>query len=129
MTEGQIHVFVARRRHGKTTKCLQWLKQARRVDAYPFWDRVLLVPDIRQAQHLRIQLRQEAEALDEIDSGLYYNLVYSIREWENAHISMGWRGQVAIDDAEWILQQLVQGRVSFITMTGQLLHDRDPRTI
>lgn len=123
------HVIVTGRRNGKTTKALQWLKQARRVTEYPYWDRVLIVHTWQVAQDLRIELRQEAEAQGIDGSGLYYNLVYSVDEWKTAHISIGWRGSIAVDNADLILEQLLRKAPALITMTGQVLANRDPRTI
>lgn len=126
-----MDVIVCGRRHGKTTKILQWLKQARRVPEYPFWDRILIVPTTNRAQDLRIDLRQEAEAQGIDDSGLYYNLVYSLEEWQRARLGVHWKGQVAVDDVDEILARALGQYTTpvLVAMTGRLLHDRDPRTI
>lgn len=79
-----MRVLIAGRRNGKTTAALDWLREAKRVSSYPFWDRVLLTMSLDEAQRLRIMLRKEAEEANIPDAGLYYNLVYSFEEWRNA---------------------------------------------
>jgi len=102
-----MEIILGGRRTGKTTKALEWLKQARRIDTYPFWDRVLLVPGLDEAQHLRINLRKEAEERGEDDASLYYNLVYCFEEWETAHLGRQ-PVHVYIDRAEIIFYQMLQ---------------------
>lgn len=121
-----MQVIVSGRRSGKTTKTLEWVKEARRVPHYPFWDRVLIVATFHEAQVLRIGLRQEAEEQGIDESGLYYNLVYSIQEWKNAYIDPRWEGLVAIDNAEFILEQILRQRPALVTMTGVQLPDTNP---
>ncbi len=118
-------VFVGGRRGGKTTKCLEWLEQAKRVPQYPFWDRILLTPSLDEAQRLRVMLRRREEERNgpEAGSGLYYNLVYSFEEWRTARLGLGWQGEVAVDNAEWIIEREIGQRVSLMTMTGTLVTD------
>jgi hypothetical protein len=115
-------MIVGGRRSGKTTESLKWLKEAKRVDAYPFWDRVLLTFSTDEAQRLRIQLRREAERTGVPDSGLYYNLVYSFEEWRRAHLGSSWEGAVAVDNAEFILQKYLNHgqHLAIVTMTAKL---------
>lgn len=96
------HVIVAGRRQGKTTQLLEWLKEAKRTDSYPFWDRVLLVHTTREAQRLRIDLRTEAEEKGIEDSGLYYNLVYSYEEWKGAYLGVC-PVDIAVDNLDFLI--------------------------
>jgi hypothetical protein len=102
-----MEIILGGRRHGKTTKALEWLAQARRLDTYPFWDRVLLVPGLDEAQHIRTRLRREAEERGEVDASLYYYLVYCFEEWSTAMLGRQ-PVHVYIDRAEVLFYQMLQ---------------------
>lgn len=124
-----MYVIVAGRRNGKTTKALEWLELGERVPQYPFWSRVLVTATQEQATLYRNLILKRAEGQDSVDERLLYNKVYAAEEWRRAHIDYAWKGEIAIDNVEQLLQQMLRCSPSLITMTGQLLNDRDPRTI
>lgn len=108
------HLIIGGRRSGKTTKLLKWLEDAQRRPYYPFWDRVLLAHTTDRAQHLRIALRREAELKGIIDSGLYYNLVYSYDEWKS--IRLGGDVMIGVDDVEFLINRYFGQTPSMIVM-------------
>lgn len=108
------HLIIGGRRSGKTTKLLKWLEGAQRRPYYPFWDRVLLAHTTDRAQHLRIALRREAELKGVIDSGLYYNLVYSYDEWKS--IRLGGDVMIGVDDVEFLINRYFGQTPSMIVM-------------
>lgn len=127
MTSNVPYVVVTGRRCGKTTKCLEWLAGAKRVPHYPFWDRILLTFSPEEAQRIRVKLRTDAEEANLPDAALYYNLVYSFEEWRTAHLGSQWSGEVAVDNAEFIISQYFRQRqrLAIITITGTLVEDHD----
>lgn len=112
------YVVVAGRRMGKTTQLLEWLKEAKRTDSYPFWDRVLLVHDVRKAQDLRIRLRTEAEQKGVADSGVYYNLVYSYEEWKRARLGRS-PVDIAVDDIDFLLGSYFGQTPNLVSIHGR----------
>lgn len=113
------YVIVAGRRKGKTTHLLAWLKEAKRTNSYPFWDRVLLVHSIRRAQDLRIDLRREAEAAGVEDSGVYYNLVYSFEEWKKARLGHA-PVDIAVDDLDFLVSDYFRQTPRLVSIHGRL---------
>jgi hypothetical protein len=101
-----VEIIIGGRRTGKTTKALEWLAQAERIDTYPFWSRVLLVHSTDYAQDLRIRLRQEAESRGEDDYALSYNKVYSWEEWATVHLGIQ-PVEVLVDNADFLLNQFL----------------------
>lgn len=115
------YVIVAGRRQGRTTQLLKWLKEAKRTNSYPFWDRVMLVHTIDRAQRLRIDLRREAEAKGVADSGVYYNLVYSFEEWKRARIGHH-PVDIAVDDIDFLLGNYFGQTPKLVSIHGRLQH-------
>lgn len=106
-----MEIIIGGRGYGKTTKCFEWLAEAKRTNSYPFWDRVLLVLDLDRAQRLRVELRQQAESRGEEDASLYYNQVYCVQEWEGAHLGRGAAPvKVMMDDAQSIIERMLYRR-------------------
>lgn len=120
-------VYIAGRRCGKTTKVIEWVEQGKRTPVYPFWTRVIVTPTAQEADRLRELLFTRAEARGAptglLTEGLLYNQVYAAEEWRRAHIPRDWIGEIAIDNAEWLLQTMFRQPPSLITMTGTVVED------
>lgn len=95
------HLVAGGRRSGRTTKLLEWLKQAVPTNSYPFWDRVLLVHSLDRAQDLRGQLARWSRSRGD-KHGLAYNLVYSYTEWREARIGH-MPVEIAVDDVDMLV--------------------------
>lgn len=102
-----MEIIIGGRRCGKTTKCLEWVDEAERVQGYPFWNRILLTVSQREADRLRQALRRRARARGERDSaGLIYNKVYCVEEWQRTRVGAE-EVKVMIDNADLVLQDLI----------------------
>lgn len=119
------YVIVGGRRQGKTTQLLEWLREAKATNSYPYWDRVLLVHSTRRAQDLRIDLRREAEAKGVANSGLYYNLVYSFEEWKKACLGTG-PVDIAVDDLDFLLSSYFRQTPKLVSIHGRLRVAKKP---
>ncbi len=103
-------VLVRPRRAGKTHEAIQWVLEGHRIDTYPGWSRVLIVPDMRQADELRAAGNPH---------GLDYRQVYFAQEWRDARVPNRHEIQTAVDNAETMLQGMLGGTgIGLITMTG-----------
>jgi hypothetical protein len=74
--------------------------------SYPFWSRIVLVPDINQAQIFRKQ------------HDLDYHQVFTFGEWMNArrgHLPV----EIAIDNADMVLSQMLHCKVHLISVTEE----------
>lgn len=98
--------MVTGRAHGKTSTLVEWVKQGEPTDSYPFWTRVILCPDFRQAQQLRM------------DFDLEYRQVFGIDEWKRARL--GARPvELAIDNVDLFLEYELGGGIKLVTATGE----------
>lgn len=113
-----VKFYITGRRTGKTLVCIEWLKQGKPKRGYPFWSRVVVTPNISQADHIRDILRDDPDLQDDMYDT--YRWVFSLNEWQKA-----WRGHanlegVYIDNAEYILQDLIGPfRLQGVTATGE----------
>lgn len=102
-----MKVVVNGRQSGKTFQVVQWLKEGVETDSYPGWSRVLLCHSIEEADRLRK------------DYDLDYRQVFSVREWQGAHLGRK-PVEVALDNADLVLAHLLGQHPSYITMTGRV---------
>lgn len=111
-----MKVVILPRRAGKTRLLLEWVRAAERCDAYPFWTRIIITPDLKQADLLRDELRRSYIGND----GLYYNMVYAYEEWKTTQLGSSWEGEVGIDNLDTLLNYLFghRGSVSVVTLNG-----------
>lgn len=101
-----MQIIVRPRQMGKTHAMVQWVLEGERTDSYPGWSRVILTPDIRQADYLRAQY-----------PNLDYRQVFSWQEWRDARL--GYRPvDVAVDNAEMILASIIRHTPAVVSMTG-----------
>lgn len=102
-----MRIIVRPRRAGKTHELLEWVKQGERTDSYPGWSRIILTHTLDEAQRLRTR------------EDMYYHQVFSIGEWQSARIGR-WVPEIAIDNADIVLADLLGRPVDLITMTGEI---------
>jgi hypothetical protein len=89
-------------------KLIEWVKKGEKTDSYPFWSRVIITATTMQA----ITLRSNNPELD-------YNQIYSLEEWQRAHIGPK-PVELALDDIDLLCGWLVkQGTVKVITLTRE----------
>lgn len=104
----------------KTTTAVEWVKQGKRTKKWPGWSRVLITHNMQEADRLRNTMREVL--------GLDYHQVFFWDEWiQSAHGLVGGRVEVAIDNADIILNYLLTRRthvsVGLITATGYPVPD------
>lgn len=89
------------KRAGKTTKLALWVKEGERTDSYPGWTRIMLVPTIQEAVHVRNQFKLDPHQ------------IFSYEEWRKAYHA-AFQGEahieVAVDRAETLIHDLVMSR-------------------
>lgn len=101
-------VVVGDRQTGKTTRLVEWVQAGERRPLYPFWSRVLLVA----SRDHQIQVRD--------DFGLDGHQVFNLADWSVVHRGVHDAVEVAVDDAELLLQFVVGGfGLSMVGMTAQ----------
>ena len=59
-----MHVLIAGRQEGKTTKLMEWVKGGVRIDPYPGWSRVAIVANWQRHDVLREKYWAELEDFD-----------------------------------------------------------------
>lgn len=99
-----MRVLAWPRKWGKTYALVRWVKQGNKTNSYPFWDRVIITFNLREADRLRK------------DHGLDYRQVFSAEEWQ--HARKGSKPvEVGIDNVDILLRSMY-GDVEMITVTG-----------
>lgn len=97
--------IVLPRQAGKTHMLVEWVRKGVETRSYPFWSRVILTPNIREADRIRGEYQ------------LDYTQVYSLDEWRTAHL--GPRSvEIGVDNLDWVLRDLL-GDVRVVTATGE----------
>jgi hypothetical protein len=104
------------RREGKTHRLLDWVAEGTPCTPYPFWTRIIVTPDIHQADWLRDLLRRQAH---EDRRDMAYNKVYAYNEWLHAHIGTGWDGEIGIDNLDMLINNLFRHHISIATVTKE----------
>lgn len=104
---GRVAIVARDRRAGKTTEAVGWVLEGTATDSYPFWTRVLLVPNIHAADEVRRQFPD-----------LDYRQVFAWNEWREARL--GSRPvDVAVDNADLLIAQSIGQFARFVTITGR----------
>lgn len=101
-----MEMIVRPRQAGKTYKAVKWVMAGDKTTSYPGWSRVLLCHDLASANHVR-----------EVYPTLDYHQVFSFEEWQNARLGPR-QVEVAVDNADLVLQRLLRQPVSLATVTG-----------
>ena len=108
----EFEVLVAERAHGKTTESILWLADAERIDTYPGWTRVLVVPTEAMAGHIRNEFRSRVPNIE--------RRVFSFDEWATIR-GVSQRVEVRIDELGMLLTKvfgIMPGRITGFTITG-----------
>lgn len=103
----ELAIVARPRQGGKTTEVVEWIQQGARTDSYPGWSRVLLTHTVHDADRVRR------------DFGLDYHQVFSIEEWRTARLGR-LPVEVAMDNADIVLANLIGQWPVMLTMTGEL---------
>jgi len=101
-----MEVFARGRQAGKTYTLVEWVKEGVETDSYPGWSRVLLTHSLDEAQRLRTRY--------ELD----YRQVFFVGEWQRARLGRK-PVQVALDNADLVLMNVLGQMPSQITVTGR----------
>jgi hypothetical protein len=100
-------LIIRPRQTGKTTELAEWIKAGSAVTYWPYWDRVIVTFDRREA--LRVMQKH----------GLKIGQVFSVDGWRR-ELQIGYnrnrRPEVAVDNADMILMNLL-GPFNTATMT------------
>lgn len=102
-----MKIIVWPRQAGKTTKLCQWVEEGERIDEFPFWSRILVVPTVSDANRVRIE-----RGWTDLD----HNRVYSFSEFRDMRAG-ALTVEVAIDRAEELIYQSL-GRPARIAVLG-----------
>ena len=122
--------------NGKTTTMLAWLFGGEKVEGYPGWSRVMLVPgpgvdhleEIKPAFKAMAEAKAESDDVETPEWGEldFSHRVYTVQEWQKASNLAG-DTEVAIDGVDripWRLEE-IKGQVVAITMWSEV-DVRDP---
>lgn len=90
-----MHVLIAGRGEGKTTKLIEWVKGGIMIRQYPGWTRVAVVVDERSYFDLKRQYWDEIEDFD--------HRVYQIREFDRGRFPVNEETVYRIDDLDRLL--------------------------
>lgn len=120
--EHTMMVVVAGRRGGKTQATIQWLLEGRPLDEYPFWSRVIIGSSHEQVLDITRRVREATEHLE--DTPVLWDIrkaIWTPDDLIGLQKHRGVRGlEFAVDNAELVIEQILNQRLSFITVTGQL---------
>lgn len=103
-----MRTVIAPRGQGKTQAAIDWLSGGYAIDSFPWWSRILLVPDQGQknwiVQHYGLKKDQ--------------TMIYSFEEWKNTKARGTKLGlEVAIDNVDMLLNGMLHGqRVKLVTI-------------
>lgn len=100
-----MQVLVAPRRAGKTHRAVVWVNAGSPHHLYPFWTRIILTVNEREADRLRK------------DFGLDYRQVFSIREFREGRFPNP-DLETLVDDLDLIVSDLLRIRPTVATITG-----------
>lgn len=111
-----VSIVAGGRQTGKTTKAVEWVRRGCRTHRSPGWSRVLLVSTTTEARWVCQEFK--------LDRGQ----VWVADDWR--HRVRGWGGdgapecEVAVDDAERILRELVgrRGTLGLVVVEGAMWH-------
>lgn len=101
------------RQQGKTTDLIEWVKQGEKTNRYPGWSRILVAANMQRAD----QLRGGDPTDPNHPTGLEYQQVFFVDELLNAH-RIDPDVELALDDADTILQGMFRNRVGITAATG-----------
>jgi hypothetical protein len=114
-----IEWYISNRQEGKTQDLIDWVKQGVRTSHYPGWSRIIVVPDMEQAQRLRGGDPKTNKY------GLEYHQVFYVSEWLHAYGTLDDPiVEIGVDNVDMILARLLNnpaGRVVRATATGKVL--------
>lgn len=117
------------RGRGKTTQLIDWLHFGQFRHGYPFWTRIIITPDINQADMIRSILHK----MHDQDTGVCrleknpcthdpYRWVFSWDEWLRVSLGRSTENiEVAIDNVDMLLRMLIRGkgRLKILTLTNE----------
>lgn len=121
-----MRVFVSGRRGGKTAACLEWLiGGGRAIDVgggKKRWNRVVVCADEASAEWLRRRLEQMTRGWEELEREDLLLVRDAILGVGHARARLrGTRGlEVAVDNADILLQYMVGAPVDLATLTGEI---------
>ena len=106
-----MQFLVRPRQSGKTFEIVDWVRQGKATDSYPFHSRVIVTPNIAQAD----LIRRTYPLLD-------YREVFSLSEWKNARLGAQ-PVEVGIDNVDLILHEMLgwPSQISLVTATGEVV--------
>lgn len=74
-----MHVLIADRQQGKSTRLMEWVQNGVPCNDYPFWTRVAIVSDLQRCQDLKDRYWRKMKDFD--------HRVYTMREIENGRFT------------------------------------------
>lgn len=116
-------VVVTGRQGGKTTAMIQWFLNGRPIDTYPYWSRVILCPTHEQVVYVTNKVREATASFDENNQSTWdiRKAIWSLEDLNSVKKHHGTRDiEIGVDNMELIIEDILNGPISFATMTGKL---------
>lgn len=120
-----VKVTILPRRMGKTSALVDWAENGVPLIHYPFWNRIILTPNMGQAEYIRKQIlypRHKPTTRLHLDGTPcvhdVYRWVFSWEEWTGASIGRsGEEIEIAIDNVDTLLIMMLRGKGSIKRIT------------
>lgn len=101
-----MRIIAQGRGAGKTYRLVQWVLKGEPIQHYPFWSRIIIVSHHQMIYYL-LKMYPALSKYQVVDR----------HEWAKLHVAAG-DVEIAVDDAEELLRQVLGTRPSIVTMTG-----------
>ena len=116
-----LQALIAERQEGKTTQLIEWLLGGQLIDMWPSWSRVLIVPSSQQMKYLVHQFdAADQELRDKGCPGGLQKVVLTVGSYALTRLRLA-DVEVAVDNAEELIEQQLGLRPDVVSMTGTLL--------
>lgn len=122
-----MNIFVSGRQGGKTKALIEWMLQGKPIDHYPYWSRVIICPTKESVVYMTNRLWQATRHMGDVRE--VYDIrkaVWSLNDLTTSKKHHGTRDlEFGVDDAELVIAQILNQPLSFITLTGELVHNEN----
>lgn len=100
------------RQRGKTTRLMKWLFQAERREAFPYWNRIVLVHSVSERDRIIREFGRGNEVLTKV----LKEQVHVWSDWQKKSHGAT-KVQIAIDNLDLILAQMFRSDIGMIALT------------
>lgn len=115
-----LRVVLGARQEGKTTRLIEWLLGGEPIDKWPSWSRVLITHRDALAYLRSGRFRAADNELRERGCpGGLGKVVLTVGDYALTRLRLA-DVEVAVDNAEWLIEQQLGLRPDIVSMTGEL---------